>query len=75
MQQQPAASNETLERFLSARDVADLLGISTTTLWRLRKSGAIPEPTQLSPGRVAWSARVVRDFYVSQHSGGSKAKG
>ena len=44
---------------LSARQVADLLGIGLSTLWRLVSSGRTPEPVKL--GRCTrWRADELR---------------
>lgn len=32
--------------FLSSRDVAKLLGVSSATLWRRSKDGTLPEPVK-----------------------------
>ena len=46
-------------RLLSRREVAALLNISITTLWRMVRAGLFPPPIRVSPGRVAWPARTV----------------
>ena len=38
---------------LTAAQVADLLGVSTRTLWRLRSAGSVPAPVKLG-GSVRW---------------------
>ena len=48
-----------LQRILSRRDVASLLGVSPTTLWRLVRDRHFPPPMQVSPGRVGWRATTV----------------
>ena len=43
------------ERLLSAEEVlARLGGVSRTSLWRLRREGAFPEPVHLSGRRIFW---------------------
>ena len=38
---------------LTAAQVADLLGVSTRTLWRLPSAGSVPAPVKLG-GSVRW---------------------
>jgi prophage regulatory protein len=42
------------DRILRPRQLADRIGPSLATLWRLRRSGDLPEPIRLSPGCVGW---------------------
>ncbi len=53
-------------RFLSARELSALTGLSAATIWRLRKRGELPEPIRLSPGRVGWATGTVRDWYAAR---------
>lgn len=48
-----------VQRFLSRREVADMLNLSPTTLWRLVRDRRFPPPVRISPGRVGWLDRVV----------------
>jgi prophage regulatory protein len=57
----------TLTRFLSARELRSLTGLSDPTLWRMRQRGELPEPVRLSPGRVAWRADVI-ERWIEQRS-------
>lgn len=41
-------------------ELAQALGVSRTTLWRLVKSGALPQPLRLG-GAVLWCTDDVRD--------------
>ena len=41
-------------RILRPRVLANRLGISIKTLWRLRRRGDFPAPIQLSPGCIGW---------------------
>ena len=47
------------DKFLRQKEVAKLLGISTTTLWRWRKAGIIPQPIYLSGQVVGWRMSVI----------------
>ena len=57
------------DRVLSRRQVADLLGISLPTLWRLVKRGDFPRPFRISPGRVGWRARIVLQWLADRSNG------
>jgi predicted DNA-binding transcriptional regulator AlpA len=39
---------------LTARQVADLLGVHVRSVWRLAQTGAIPAPIRLSERVVRW---------------------
>ena len=44
---------------MSRRQVADVLDVSVTTLWRMVRRKDFPAPIRISPGRVGWCARIV----------------
>ena len=41
-------------RLLRLPEVIERVGLSKTTLWRLRQAGEFPEPVALSLGRNGW---------------------
>jgi len=41
-------------RIVRAAELAKLLGISSTSLWRWRQNGAFPQPIALGPRMVGW---------------------
>jgi prophage regulatory protein len=43
-----------LAAVLSPRQVAAYLGLSLATVWRLVRSGRLPQPIRLSPNRCGW---------------------
>jgi len=47
----PAPGNN---RLLRPRALAEILGITVTTIWRMRQRGDLPEPIRISPGAVGW---------------------
>ena len=47
------------DQVVSRHQVANWLGISVTTLWRMVKRRDFPGPFRISPGRVGWRARTV----------------
>jgi prophage regulatory protein len=50
----PPAVAAQIDRILRPRQLADRIGLSLATLWRLRRRGDLPEPIRLSPGCVGW---------------------
>ena len=42
------------KKIIRANELAQLLGISNTTLWRWRKRDALPRPISLGPRMVGW---------------------
>lgn len=57
-------------RILSPRELSDLTGLSETTIWRMRQRGELPEPVQLSPGRVGWSVVTIREWFAARLAAG-----
>ena len=49
-----ASGTDVLSIFIAPKDVAALIGLSLTTIWRLQRRGKFPEPHRLSPGRVGF---------------------
>ena len=52
--------------FLSQKEITIKLGISHTTLWRLRRSGDFPQPIQLSSRRIGWREDEVEEYLKSR---------
>ncbi|CAM4329490.1 helix-turn-helix transcriptional regulator [Vibrio agarivorans] len=50
------------DKFLRQKEVAQILGVTTTTLWRWRKSGIITQPIQLSDQVVGWRASTIEQW-------------
>ena len=46
-------------RLLTARDVADYLNVSPTTVRRMSERGDLPKPIHLSPGVVRWDVNAI----------------
>ena len=46
-------------RIVRAAELASLLGISQTSLWRWRQSGDFPKPVALGPRMVGWKVTEV----------------
>lgn len=58
-----------LDPYLSDPVVRRVLGISTATLWRMRKRGQFPRPTQISPGRVGTRQSVLDAWRREREAG------
>lgn len=54
--------------YLSSKEITIKLGISHTTLWRLRRSGEFPEPIQLSTRRIGWREDEVEQYLESRRA-------
>lgn len=49
--------------------LATELGVSTTTLWRWRHQGILPQPINLGPRLVGWERAKINDWVQSQKFG------
>ena len=52
--------SDRIDRILRPRTVALYLGISQTTLWRMRRRGEFPAPLQITRGTVGWPRSTVK---------------
>ena len=59
---QPEDPVQSIYRIMRIPEVVALLGISRTTLWRLRCRGEFPQPIRVSCGVVGWCADDVYDW-------------
>jgi len=53
---------------LRAADVAALLSVHATTLWRWSQQGKFPEPTRYTGGVAGWPAAKVVEWLASRES-------
>lgn len=57
-------------RLLSAKELAEALGVSVRTIWRLTASGDLPAPVRIGGGRVVrWPAAVVKSLVAGAGGG------
>ena len=49
-------------QILRTQELADLLGVSKQTVWRLSKSGELPPKVKISGRAVGWTWGSIRDF-------------
>ena len=59
-------NHQRLKIFYRASELSEALGISLSTMWRWRKSGAFPEPIQLGPRIIAWKVEDINKWLNSQ---------
>jgi predicted DNA-binding transcriptional regulator AlpA len=53
---------EVTMKFLRAKQLAELLGVNQSTIWRWRKKKGFPTPTSLGPNTVVWSKSAIDDW-------------
>jgi prophage regulatory protein len=54
------------DRILREPEVRNLTGISRTTRWRLRKTGAFPEPINIFGRVIGWRKSVIQAWISSR---------
>lgn len=50
------------KKIIRANELAQLLGISNTTLWRWRRSNAVPQPIYLGPRMIGWRVEDINSW-------------
>ena len=58
----PADPKPQDDDMLSPRDVVRITGLSLSTIKRMFNDGRFPKPLHLSPRRIGWPARQVKDW-------------
>lgn len=61
------------DRILRPRELAGYIGLSLATLWRLRRTGSLPEPIRLSPNCVGWRTSVIDSWLAARAHGNREA--
>ena len=59
-------------KLLTLRQVAELVGLSRTTIWRLERSGQFPRRRQVSTKAVRWNQAEILDWINSRPVAGTK---
>jgi predicted DNA-binding transcriptional regulator AlpA len=59
---QPREPQPQDDDMLSPRDVVRITGLSLSTIKRMFNDGRFPKPLHLSPRRIGWPARQVKDW-------------
>jgi predicted DNA-binding transcriptional regulator AlpA len=60
------APSKPTDSIIRPRALADRLGLSLATLWRLRRRGDLPEPIRLSPGCVGWRTSDIEAWLAAR---------
>jgi excisionase family DNA binding protein len=58
----PLDSAENTDRLLSVSQVANLLAISSRTVWRMRDSGQLPQPIRVSRNLLRWRLSDIQTY-------------
>lgn len=53
-------------RLLRRRAVAERVGLSAVTIWRLERSGAFPKSIRISPGAIAWRESDIEEWIAER---------
>ena len=59
-----------IDPVISRLQVADVMGVSVTTLWRLVNRREFPPPFRISARRIGWRAGIVRQWLADRSSTG-----
>ena len=54
--------NSSSSQFVRASDLAAILGVSKSTIWRWRAEGKLPDPFRLSSRVTVWELKEVLAF-------------
>ena len=49
-------------KLIRPSELAEILGVSTVTLWRWKRSGILPNTIQLGPRLVAWREETIDEW-------------
>ena len=60
------ATTRTEPEILRTRAVIDKVGLSRSTLHRLRRAGEFPQAIQLSPNAVGWLATDINEWLTNR---------
>lgn len=55
-------------RIIRASELAEILSISRTTLWRLEKEGHLPRKITIGSRSIGWLRKDIEDYLSSQKS-------
>lgn len=55
-----------MNRMLRPREVAALLGIGRTTLWRWQRDGKLPAPRRLGENTIAWAEEELDEWLAAR---------
>jgi predicted DNA-binding transcriptional regulator AlpA len=64
----PRNSGPRLPRLISFREVAQRVGLSRSSVWRMERAGQFPKRRRLSVNRVAWWEPEVEEWMRNRHA-------
>jgi prophage regulatory protein len=59
------------DRIVRPAEVAEALGVSKVTLWRMRRRGDLPAPLRISANAVGWRESTVSRWLDEREEAGS----
>jgi prophage regulatory protein len=59
-------TDDKLPTILSPKQVRERLGLSSTTIFRMRRDGQLPQPIQLSPRRIGWTVTSIETWLADR---------
>ena len=71
-------SSTPTRKYVRAQELATMLAVHRTTLWRWVRDGHLPRPVQLGPNTVAWNSTQIDAWLASRagaEEGGSACNG
>lgn len=63
------------ERIIRIGELADGLGVSRPTVWRMRERGEIPPPIRISRGIVGWRESTIDRWLAEKEAAASAEAG
>ncbi len=60
------ATSRPERQILRVADLQAQLGLSRTTIWRLRRAGEFPQPIRLSANAVGWPAHLIDEWLTKR---------
>lgn len=61
--------------YISVNEISKIFNVSTGTVWRWTRNGALPQPLRLSPGCTRWRAEDVELFEARAIAAAAKQAG
>ena len=61
-----SATSRPERQILRVADLEDQLGISRTTIWRMRRAGEIPQAIRISANAIGWPAHVIAQWLAER---------
>jgi prophage regulatory protein len=55
-------SDQGVPLMIRAAALAKQLGVSEVTIWRWRRDGVLPAPTEIGPNTVAWPCSTIEEW-------------